>query len=106
LGPGLWRRLYDDCATAARQAPVLDALLAAAYSMAEQGQRRWPSASLDVPSDPAGLAHYQRLRQVRRCFSDVAYRERLAAVTADDQQAALLARARDEATALLLGPEA
>lgn len=93
--------MYDDCATAARRAPVLDDLLVAVHTMAEQGQRRWPSDSLDVPSDPAGLAFYQRLRQVRRCFSDVAYRDRLAATTADRQQEVLLARALQQAAALL-----
>ena len=39
-------------------------LLAATHMMAEQGQKKWPSGALDVTSDPAGLSHYQRHRQV------------------------------------------
>jgi hypothetical protein len=57
-----------------------------------------------VPSDPAGLAHYQALRQVRRCFSDAAYRAGLAGATVDgDAQRRLMRQAVDEASELLLG---
>lgn len=74
--------------------------------MAERGQQQWPSDALDVPSDPAGLTHYQRLRQVRRCFSDVAYRASLSAMASDAvAQQALLQQAWDEAADLLCGRE-
>jgi hypothetical protein len=80
LGDGLWRRLYDDCATAARRAPVLADMLPRVRALAEEGQARWPADGLDVPSTDAGRAHYLRLRDVRRAFADVAYRMRLAEV--------------------------
>ena len=74
--------------------------------MAEDGQQKWPSEALDVPSDPAGLSHYQRLRQVRRCFSDVAYRASLTVMATDAAaQQPLLQRAWDEAADLLSARE-
>lgn len=94
LGSGLWRRLYDDCATAARRAPSLQTLLPQVYSHAEQGQRRWPSASLDVPADSAGRTHYAMLREVDQSFREVAYRSRLAAL---DDGTDTQRRLRDEA---------
>jgi hypothetical protein len=81
LGSGLWRRLYDDCATAARRATSLQPLLPQVYALAEAGQQRWPSAGLDVPADSAGRAHYAVLREVDQSFREVAYRSRLAAVS-------------------------
>lgn len=49
--------------------------------MAEANQTRWPSDSLDVPSDAAGRAAYERLRQVQLAFRESAYRSRMAAAT-------------------------
>lgn len=80
LGTGLWRRLHDDCVTASRRAPELSALVEKVRAYAEEGQRRWPSDSLDVPADEAGRAHYAVLRDVQRAFREVAYRTRLTAV--------------------------
>jgi hypothetical protein len=81
LGTGLWRRCYTDCATAARASPALEPLLAQVRAMAEANQTRWPSDSLDVPSDAAGRAAYERLRQVQLAFRESAYRSRMAAAT-------------------------
>lgn len=83
LGTGLWRRAYDDCATAARHAPVLDDLLPQVRAMAETGQAQWPSDTLDVPAAADGRRHYQRLRDVQRCFREVAYRTRVGSVDAE-----------------------
>lgn len=80
LGDGLWRRLYDDCAGAARTAPVLVELLPRVYALAESAQVQWPSNGLDVPASADGQARHRRLREVRRAFVDVAYRQRLAGV--------------------------
>ncbi|MGA7689625.1 MAG: hypothetical protein WCA29_10415 [Jiangellales bacterium] len=80
LGTGLWRRCYADCATAARASPALDPLLAQVRAMAEANHTRWPSDSLDVPSDSAGRAAYEHLRQVQMAFRESAYRARMAAV--------------------------
>ncbi len=72
---------------------------------AEEGQRRWPSDSLDVPADMEGRAHYVALRDVERAFRDVAYRTRLAAVPGSaPSQDALIADALARARALVDGP--
>jgi hypothetical protein len=72
---------------------------------AEEGQRRWPSDSLDVPADGEGLAHYASLRDVERAFREVAYRTRLAAVPGSmPSQDALVTEALEQAHALLDGP--
>jgi hypothetical protein len=84
VGHGVWKRLHDDCATAARRSPTLGDLMPAARALAEQGQRRWPSETLDVPAGAAPRAHYERLRAVQRAFSDVVYRTRLAAMNGGD----------------------
>lgn len=81
LGSGLWRRLYDDCVTAARHAEALTPLMGHVREMAEQGEHRWPSDSLDVPADPDGRAYYLRLRDVQRACAEAAYRSRLSSVT-------------------------
>lgn len=67
---------------------MLDPLLPAVRSIAEAGQRRWPSHSLDVPSDASGREAYERLRRVEQSFRESAYRNRLAAVATcpDDRQ--------------------
>lgn len=80
LGTGLWRRCYADCATAARAAPALDPLLPQVHALAQAGQERWPSDSLDVPSSRDGRAAYDRLRAVQQAFREAAYRSRSAAV--------------------------
>lgn len=90
--------MYDEGATAARRAPELDALLPDLRALAEAGHARWPSDSLDVPADPAGRWHYQRLRDAERAFRDVAYRRRLAGVDHDPRHEALAARAFHDAT--------
>jgi hypothetical protein len=59
---------------------VLDPLLPAVRSIAEASQTRWPSDSLDVPSDAAGREAYERLRKIQQSFRESAYRNRLAAV--------------------------
>lgn len=98
LGEGLWHRLYDDCATAARRAPVLLDLLPRVRALAETAQAEWPSDGLDVPPSPDGQACYRRLREVRRAFVDVAYRQRLAGVPgAVPAQEPYLAEALDRA---------
>lgn len=88
MGTGLWRRCYNDCVTAARAAPVLDPLLPQVRSIAEASQARWPSDSLDVPSDAAGREAYERLRRVQQAFRESAYRSRMAVVATcpDDRQ--------------------
>jgi hypothetical protein len=77
LGRGLWRRLHDDCSTALREAPERAELLPRVRSCCEQAQRNWPTDSLDVPADPAGLAAYGHLQAVRRALREAAYRDRL-----------------------------
>lgn len=104
LGTGLWHRTYDDCVTAARRAPVLNDLLPRVWTMAESGQQRWPSESLDVPADDAGLRHYRRLREVQRAFREVAYRTRLAPMetgAAHVRQGDLAREAMDDAVRAL-----
>lgn len=72
---------------------------------AEDGQRRWPSDSLDVPAAEAGRAHYAVLRDVQRAFREVAYRTRLTAVPgAMPAQDALVADALSHARSLLESP--
>jgi len=98
LGDGLWHRLYDDCATAARRAPVLLDLLPRVRALAETAQSEWPSDGLDVPPSADGQALHGRLREVRRAFVDVAYRQRLAEVPgAVPAQERYLAEALDRA---------
>lgn len=80
LGTGLWRRVYADCATAARAAPALDPLLPRVRSLAQAAHSRWPSDSLDVPSDRDARAAYDRLHAVQQAFREAAYRSRMAAV--------------------------
>ena len=105
LGTGLWRRLHDDCATAARRAPDLSALMDQVRARAEDGQSRWPSDGLDVPADEEGRAHYAMLRDVQRAFGEVAYRTRLTAVPGSmPSQDAMIADALARARGLLLGP--
>jgi hypothetical protein len=70
-------------------------------------QQRWPSGSLDVPSEAAARAHYERLSQVRRAFRDVAYRSRLLSSGAGGAgQQLLRSRAVDEARRLVALAEA
>lgn len=98
LGDGLWHRLYDDCATAARRAPVLLELLPTVRALAEAAQAEWPTDGLDVPPSPDGQASHRRLREVRRAFVDVAYRHQLADVSgAVPAQERHLAEALDRA---------
>jgi hypothetical protein len=90
--------VHDDSVTAARRAPELHALLPELRSLAELGQERWPTDTLDVPADPAGRAHYQRLRDAQQALRDVAYRRRLAEVDPAPRHDALAARAFRDAT--------
>jgi hypothetical protein len=72
---------------------------------AEEGQRRWPSDSLDVPADEGGRAHYAVLRDVERAFREVAYRTRLTAVPGSmPSQDALVTDALARAHSLLDRP--
>jgi hypothetical protein len=119
LGSGVWRRTYDDCATAARRsAPLLDPgsarrvslALSVVLDTAGTAGERWPTDMLDVPADPAARLTYERLRAAGRAFREVAYRVSLLAAGTgggEADQVALLARALDDleaATAGLRGP--
>ncbi|HSK25471.1 MAG TPA: hypothetical protein VK894_00995 [Jiangellales bacterium] len=105
LGSGVWRRAYDDCATAPRRtAPLvdrataarLDAAASAVLGSARTAAQRWPADGLDVPADPAARAAYDRLRAVAAASREVAYRVSLLARGAGAaEQEALLARALD-----------
>jgi hypothetical protein len=118
LGSGVWRRTYDDCATAARRSgPRLDPGSARRLSLAlgvvldtaRTAGERWPTDTLDVPADPAARLTYERLRAAGRAFREVAYRVSLLAAGTGGgvDQVALLARTLDDldaAVAVLEGP--
>ena len=119
LGSGVWRRTYDDCATAVRRsAPLLDPgsarrvslALSVVLDTARTAGERWPTDSLDVPADPVARLPYERLRAGDRAFREVAYRVSLLAAGTGGgaaDQVALLARALDDldaAVAALVGP--
>jgi hypothetical protein len=118
LGSGIWRRTYDDCATAARRsgsrldpgsARRLSLALAVVREAARTAGERWPTDALDVPADPAARLTYERLRAAGRAFREVAYRVSLLAAGTGGgvDQVALLARTLDDldaAVAVLEGP--
>jgi hypothetical protein len=116
LGSGVWRRTYDDCATAARRSgPRLDPgsarrlslALAVVLDTARTAGERWPTDALDVPADPAARLTYERLRGADRAFREVAYRVSLLAAGTGGgggvDQVVLLARALDDLEAVVAG---
>ena len=115
LGSGVWRRTYDDCATAARRSgPRLDPGSARRLSLAlgvvldtaRTAGERWPTDTLDVPADPAARLTYERLRAAGRAFREVAYRVSLLVAGTGGggvDQVALLARALDDLEAAVAG---
>jgi hypothetical protein len=115
LGSGVWRRTYDDCATAARRsgprldpgsARCLSLALAVVLDTARTAGERWPTDALDVPADPAARLTYERLRGADRAFREVAYRVSLLAAGTGGggvDQVVLLARALDDLEAAVAG---
>lgn len=85
--------MLDDSATAARHVETLEPLLPRLRVLVEGAHARWPSQSLDIPSDPEGRAFYLRLTAVQQACREAAYRARLAGVGGGDPRQEVLLRA-------------